>query len=535
MKRRTLLQSAGLGTLLASCGKRSHDLPIKWLGQDPLLGHKIRDGLPLPAPSKTLKVEVAIVGAGIAGLSAAWWLAREGKTSLALLDMQDTPGGNARSGKNQYSAFPLGAHYLPAPGPQAHYVRQLLADLQVIKGDPFQARPVYDPKMLCFAPQERLWHENVWQEGLLPFADPATNQGKIAQAEYEKFHSLINRWIKTGSFAVPQDLAKLSPEALALDRLTFTDYLSQEGFSHPWLFWYTDYCCRDDYGTSASETSAFFGIHYFASRHSVAVGEKSEFDPVLTWPEGNGWLSTQLAALISKHQENALHQRMLTLRVEDRGTEVIIDALNLNDQSSLQVRAKKLILAVPVFTLGHLINNCPTVWRKAAALVEYAPWLVANLALKKTPHSLDNTQPAWDNVIYGSTSLGYVNATHQSLAARSTGATTWTWYYTPAHLPAAQARKQLLDFSARHWVDTIVAELLPIHPNIAELLEQVDLTRYGHAMARPLRGTLSHSHRKALRIPIGRIMLAHSDLAGYSVFEEANYFGVQAAQWAASR
>ena len=153
MKRRTLLQSACLGTLLASCGRRSDDLPIAWLGQDPRLGHKIRDGFAIQAPSKTLKVDVAIVGAGVAGLSAAWWLAREGKASLALLDMQDTPGGNARSGENQYSAFPLGAHYLPAPGPKAHYVRQLLADLEVIKGDPFQPRPVYNPKMLCFAPQ----------------------------------------------------------------------------------------------------------------------------------------------------------------------------------------------------------------------------------------------------------------------------------------------------------------------------------------------------------------------------------------------
>ena len=534
MKRRSLLQTASLTALLAACGRRQDYLPIAWLGQAPLLGHKIRDGFKPQASARTLKVDVAIVGAGVAGLSAAWWLAREGKASLALLDMQDAPGGNARGGQNQYSTFPLGAHYLPAPGLNLHYVRQLLADLNVIKGDAFKLRPAYDPRMVCFAPQERLWHENAWQEGLLPFADPATALGKTAQPQYEKFSALIAHWIGTGSFAIPQQLAKVTAQALALDRISFSQYLKQEGLSHPWLLWYADYCCRDDYGTSASQTSAFFGVHYFASRHGVSGGDKSEIESVLTWPQGNGWLTAQLAAFISQRQETALHQRMLTLRVEDIGTEVVIDALNLNDLSTLQVRAKRVILAVPAFTLPHIINNCPGAWRTAASLIDYAPWLVANLALKRTPHSLDNTQVAWDNVAYGSSSLGYVNATHQSLAARSTGATTWTWYTTPAHLPSAQARKQLLDLSPRHWVDAVLAELLPIHPNIGELLERVDLTRYGHAMARPVVGTLTDRRRTALTVPMGRLMLAHSDLAGYSVFEEANHFGVQAAQWAAS-
>ncbi len=527
MKRRALLQSAPLAALLAACGRRSSDIEIAWRGPDPAVAHRLRTEYKPQAPARTITVDVAIIGGGVAGLSAAWWLARDNKQSLAVLDMQDAPGGNARGGGNRFSAFPMGAHYLPAPGPRAVHVRQLLADLQVIRGDPFKTRPDYDPRMVCFAPQERLWHEGAWQEGLLPSAEP----GSAAQAQYEKFGALIAAWIATGSFAMPSALAKRTAEALALDRIAFGDYLQSEGITHPWLLWYLDYCCRDDYGTSAAQTSAFFGVHYFASRHGFGNAVKDN-EAVLTWPQGNGWLTAQLAAYVTARQPEAVRTGMLILRVEDIGKEVVIDALKLSDNSVLQVRAKRAVLAVPVFTLPRIVINCPSGWGIAAKQLDYAPWLVANLALSKTPYSLDGTQVAWDNVAYGSQALGYVNAAHQSLAARSSGATTWSWYYAPAHLPPGQARKQLLEQAPRHWLEAALADLTPMHPNIGSLIERVDLTRYGHAMVRPVPGTASSAARNALHAPVGRIMLAHSDLAGYSVFEEANHFGVMAAEWA---
>ena len=48
-----------------------------------------------------------------------------------------------------------------------------------------------------------------------------------------------------------------------------------------------NYCCRDDYGAMAADTSAWAGVHYFASR---APEEKGP----LTWPEGNGWITRLL-------------------------------------------------------------------------------------------------------------------------------------------------------------------------------------------------------------------------------------------------
>jgi hypothetical protein len=55
----------------------------------------------------------------------------------------------------------------------------------------------------------------------------------------------------------------------------------------------------------------------------------------------------------------------------------------------------------------------------------------------------------------------------------------------------------------------------------------MEITRYGHAMAIPLPGTLkAWPGRPALRSD--RLAFAHGDWAGYSVFEEAMAAGHQA-------
>lgn len=51
--------------------------------------------------------------------------------------------------------------------------------------------------------------------------------------------------------------------------------------------------------------SAWAGLHYFASR--VGEGMNTDSQSVVTWPEGNGWLSNQLSKINSgKIQTNTL-------------------------------------------------------------------------------------------------------------------------------------------------------------------------------------------------------------------------------------
>ena len=60
-----------------------------------------------------------VIGGGVAGLTAGWRLAEAGFEDFTLFEMEDSTGGNARSGRNGVSAYPLGAHYLPVPNREA--------------------------------------------------------------------------------------------------------------------------------------------------------------------------------------------------------------------------------------------------------------------------------------------------------------------------------------------------------------------------------------------------------------------------------
>ena len=52
---------------------------------------------------------------------------------------------------------------------------------------------------------------------------------------------------------------------------------------------------------------------------------------------------------------------------------------------------------------------------QAAQRLQHAPWLVANLQLRAPLADRPGAPPSWDNVVYGSAGLGYVDAMHQSL------------------------------------------------------------------------------------------------------------------------
>ncbi len=143
-------------------------------------------------------------------------------------------------------------------------------------------------------PAERLYLFGRWQEGLIPKVG-ATDAD---QAEYAAFTARMNEFKSArGSdgrraFTIPVDRSSADEKFTALDRLTMSQWLDAQGWKSPKLRWYVDYACRDDFGGSIDQVSAWAGIHYFAARDGVAANADSEV--VLTWPEGNGWLEKKI-------------------------------------------------------------------------------------------------------------------------------------------------------------------------------------------------------------------------------------------------
>jgi predicted NAD/FAD-dependent oxidoreductase len=111
-----------------------------------------------------------IVGGGVSGLSAARWLKNEGVDNFVILDLEKTMGGNAVNGKNDVSSFPWGAHYIPTPNNNLTEYLSFLEESKVITGYDEAGLPVYNDYYLCSDPQERLYINGEWQDGLIPHA-----------------------------------------------------------------------------------------------------------------------------------------------------------------------------------------------------------------------------------------------------------------------------------------------------------------------------------------------------------------------------
>ena len=543
MQRRHFLGSAA-AALLAGCQPPPPALEFAFAGIDLERGHALRDLLaqgPLPAPTLVRRAQVIIAGGGVAGLAAARSLRLAGVHDFALLELEDTPGGNSRAGAVNGVACPLGAHYLPVPGDHAPEVQDLLEELglrQRVAG-----RWQYDERHLCHSPQERLYFEREWQEGLLP----VQGVGEATLEQYRRFSQAVGAASRAARFTMPQFAALdaktgLAPAHQALDAMTFEAWLQQQGLDDAHLRWYLDYCCRDDYGAGMARVSAWAGLHYFASRHGFhAPGEAvaEDREGVLTWPEGNGWLTQQLAAPLKAQGQLQTGTSVLRIAETRRGVEV--DAFNHHSGNVERWQAPRCIVALPVFVAARVVQNPPAFLAQAAQRLQWAPWAVTNIHLNAPLADRPGAAPAWDNVIYGDSNpggLGYVDASHQKLDPRP-GPTVLTYYQALGDV--ADARQQLATQGAEHWGRAALAALAGPHPDVLQRATRVQVTRYGHAMSIPVPGIQTFLSQIGLQAPPGkrklllngerqralptpataRLAFAHSDWSGYSVFEEA--------------
>ncbi len=530
MSRRDVLVSL-LGASAANLACRQaglrREVPVTLVDDVHHLGHRLRGPPPPLAATDARVVECLVVGGGVAGLSAAWRLRAAGLDDLLVTEVDDTMGGTARSGQNAVSRFPWGAHYLPAPLTSRGPVPRVLKELGVLTGVDDQGTPVFAEEALIHDPEERLFYKGHWYEGLYLRAGATADD----LAQLARFEARMNTFAAARdgkgrrAFAVPLELGSDDAEWTALDRLSMAQWLELEGFTSRRLKWLVDYACRDDYGATAHDTSAWAGLWYFCARQSGV--EKN--DGFLSWPEGNGRLIAHLCERVGP-QRLTRSTLIHTLEPVPGSTDWFAHGLDGASGQPVRFRAHQVVLATPRFIAAKVVLP----WRQARPAFldafHYGPWTVANLTLSDSPRSR-GFPLSWDNVLYQSRSLGYVVATHQSLAARAAGPTVLTWYYPHDGHDVVAERQTLFSTTARDWHDVVMADLRPAHLRLDEQVERLEVMRWGHAMIRPVPGFLFGPHRVAAQASLGSSLhFAHSDLGGLALFEEANWHGVRAAE-----
>ena len=551
MQRRHFLSataaSAATAVLTSGCGQAPPALEGGFVGIDMARGHQLRDLLKtgtLPEPAVVRRAQVVIAGGGVAGLAAARSLRLAGVNDFVLLELEDTAGGNSRGGMLGGLPCPQGAHYLPVPGDDAREVQDLLEELGLRRR--VAGRWQYEERHLCHSPQERLFMGGEWQDGLLP----VSGVGEATLAQYRRFAKLVDAQMATARFAMPamtlwDEKHPMARAHQALDAMNFGAWLAQQRLDDVHLRWYLDYCCRDDYGAGADRVSAWAGIHYFASRHGFhAPGEAPDEarESVLTWPEGNGWITQRLAAPLRAAGQLGTATSVLRITEDRHGVQV--DAFNHSTGNVERWQAPRCIVALPVFVAARVVHNPPAFLTGAAQRLSWAPWLVANIHIDSPLTDRHGAAPSWDNVLYADPTpggLGYVDAGHQRLDPRATlaGPNVLSYYQALGDMP--DGREQLATLPWQHWADAALDALSVPHPDLRQRARHVAITRYGHAMSIPTPGVVQYlsqiglqrlsSKRKQLSngerarfIPTpttARLSFAHSDWSGYSVFEEA--------------
>lgn len=472
-------------------------------------GHAIvRDPAAAPAPAVWREHQVAIVGAGVAGLAAAWELARRGVHDVVVFELDDTAGGTARGGRSEVTPYPWGAHYIVAPGREHRELIALLAELGAIEGEAADGTPIVDEALRCREPEERVFYRGRWYEGLyLDAGATAEDRRQLAV-----FRREIDRWSAwrdpagRRAFAIPSTRSSDDPEVTALDRMSFAAWLDGHALTSERLRWLCDYACRDDYDLLAADTSAWAGVFYFAARQRAAGAAAPS---VVTWPDGNAALVRQLAA------HRTIETGVAVQRVDPSGELVAIGPGGV-----FGVRARRVIVAVPGFVRQRILPAPPTTGDCGA-------WAVANVHLRDRPAEAHRAPPAWDSVFRDSPSLGYVSATHQR--GRDRGPTVWTWYY-PFPGDARAARRALAGAGYAEWAEVVLTDLERAHPDIRAHVDHIEVAFWGHGMIRPRVGSLFGADRAGRTAPIGRIHLAHTDLSGFALFEEAFEHGIRAAR-----
>jgi protoporphyrinogen oxidase len=528
-RREVLAAFLGIPAALAACNSHQKTVappPGELVGASDLIGHRIRDGLNIPlSQTRSERARIVIVGGGIAGLSAARQLLNAGIEDFVLLELEQAPGGTARSGTSPVIQYPWGAHYLPAPMAGNKQLVSLLEEMGITEGRDDDGEPLVAEQFLCRDPEERVFYRGRWYEGLYLNAG-ATAEDSAQLASFNAEVSRLVAWrdsLGRRAFSIPVATSTDDDEITGLDNLTMSEWLDRRGWRSERLRWMIDYGCRDDYGLTIDQTSAWAGLFYFCSRVSRPG---SEARPLITWPEGNGRLVSYLFSHVKSKARLGLAAAEIVPADPDgkRGVDVV--AVDHEGGNPVRFQADYVIFAAPHFLSSYVIRPYREQPPAHVGEFQYGAWMVANLFLMDRPR--DRGFPlAWDNVLYESPSLGYVVATHQRGLDR--GPTVFTYYYPLCDTDPREARSKLLNAGREEWADVALTDLSRAHAEIRTLAERIDVMRWGHAMIRPRPGFIWSEARKTASKPYRGIHFAHTDLSGVPLFEEAFYHGIRAA------
>jgi len=322
--------------------------------------HQVRDGHSFPKPEATKKADVIIVGGGVAGLSAAYFL--KGKDWL-LLEKEDHFGGNAYQEEYEGHIFGTGSAYGYRGDHGDMLAKEIGLNLPLINmPDPIIDNGKYAP--------------DIWRTGIndLPYS-------KNVIASFKKYCDDIMKI----------DVRK---NAAQLDSEPFTKYLA--GYA-PEITKLWDAYGPSNWGAFSEDTSALIGI---TDSQNLIQGLD---DQRVILPGGLGCITHKLVEVLKpQHGERMLRDGTVVAVVPDKDE---VRVTYVQGEKITTVAAKVVLMCTAKYITARLVAGLPNEQKQAMRRMRYTPYPMVNIIFDKPIY-----RKGYDNWCPGKTFTDFIVA-----------------------------------------------------------------------------------------------------------------------------
>jgi len=443
--------------------------------------HQVRDDHSFAKPDASRTAEVAIIGGGMAGLSAAYFLREK---DWLLLEKEDHFGGNAYEEEYQGQFFSTAAAYDFRGSFSDQLAKEIGVDMPLVD--------MPDPTI-----DNRTYVPDTWRSGLahLPYKNDVV-------ASFKKFRD---------------DMMKIDVRAQMrqLDSKPFSDITS--AYAPEVAKWWDAYG-PSNWGAVTEDTTAFIGV--FDAQYLI----KGEDNTRCILPGGLGCISYKLVEVLApKYADRMLAGATVVSVAQD--SDAVRVTYTQGDKLTT-VSAKLVLMCTPKFITSRLVAGLPTEQKQAMRRMRYAPFPMINMIFDKPVY-----RRGYDNWCPGNSFTDFIVAdwTIRNDPGYQPKYNILT-FYTP--LRESERAMLLQEEDCKALAAKVLKDFQKALPEFNVDPIEIRLYRRGHPMMMAVPGQYTKNRVIASK-PMERIFFANSDSGGpESLSTEAVRISHAAAEWA---